>query len=179
MIANILLPLDSTALAAVCVTLLSCTTTLDPTVLVGDAPECSVFIGDASEYAICAEPLAFDLASNDCVRRGGALAAVGSAEEDDFIGTSTTGVASGNFWLGGRRDDTLVWSWPDGSVFWRGDQTGTAEASAYVRWQPGEPNDSSTVSTEPESCLALTQEGNDWNDRACSLTLPYVCEEPF
>jgi len=32
------------------------------------------------------------------------------------------------------------------------------------------------VVDEPERCLALTPEGNDWNDRACSLSLPYACE---
>jgi hypothetical protein len=45
-----------------------------------------------------------------------------------------------------------------------------------VTWVPGEPNDSSTVTTDPERCLALTFQANAWNDRACSLFLPYICE---
>jgi hypothetical protein len=163
----------------------ACTTTLDPTVVVGDdgardggAPlaTCSLVRGVGSEYVICPEPLDYAAAAADCEVRGVSLAAVGSAEEDDFIGASVYGIISGNLWLGGARDDDYVWSWPDGAIFWRGGREGAAEGDAYVRWQPGEPNDSSTVTTDPESCLALTLGGNDWNDRACSLRLPYVCE---
>jgi hypothetical protein len=97
-------------------------------------------------------------------------------EEDDFIATSSYGLISGNLWLGGTRDGEYVWRWPDSTIFWRGGRDGAAEGGVYVRWQPGEPNDSSTVTTDPERCLALTLGGNDWNDRACSLSLPYVCE---
>jgi hypothetical protein len=162
--------------------LLGCTTTLDPTVLAGDGgadeplATCSLFARSPSEYVICPEPLAFAAAASDCARRGSSLAAVGSAEENDFVATSAYGVVSGNLWLGGTRDDQYVWSWPDGSVFWRGGVDGSAEPDAFVLWQPEEPNDSSTVTSDPERCLALTLGGNDWNDRACSLSLPYVCE---
>lgn len=165
----------------------ACTTTLDPTVWVGDdgggagaggdpLATCSLALGGGSEYVICPEPLDFAAAAADCENRGASLAAVGSADEDDFIATSVYGLISGNLWLGGSRDDEHVWSWPDGTIFWRGGRDGMAEGDAYVRWQPGEPNDASTVTTDPESCLALTLGGNDWNDRACSLSLPYVCE---
>jgi hypothetical protein len=159
----------------------ACTTTLDPTVLVADGGEeplatCSLFAFSPSEYVICPEAIGFDEAAADCSRRGAALAALGSAEENDFVATSASGIVSGNLWVGGTRDDEYVWRWPDGSVFFRGGPGGTAEAGAFVLWQPGEPNDSSTVTTDPERCLALTLEGNDWNDRACSLLLSYVCE---
>jgi hypothetical protein len=149
----------------------ACTTTLDPAFVVGEGDDgaplatCSLVQGVGSEYVICPEPLDFVGAAADCEVRGALLAAVGSAEEDDFIGTSVYGLISGNLWLGGRRDDDHVWSWPDGAIFWRGGRDGAAEGEAYVRWQPGEPNDSS-----------MTLGGNDWNDRACSLRLPYVCE---
>lgn len=162
---------------------LACTTTLDPTVLVGDTADggeplatCSLFTVDTSEYVICPEALAFEAAAEDCARREATLAAVGTAEENDFIATSASGIVSGNLWLGGMRDDAYVWSWPDDSVFWRGGRDGAVEPGAFVLWQPDEPNDSSTVTTDPERCLALTLGGNDWNDRACSIDLPYVCE---
>ncbi len=159
----------------------SCTTTLDPTVLVGDGgaeplATCSLFTLSPSEYVICPELLDFEAAAADCNRRGSTLAAIDSAAENDFVATSASGILSGNLWLGGTRDDAYVWRWPDGTVFWRGGTDGSAEAGAFVLWQPGEPNDSSTVTTDPEQCLALTPEGNDWNDRACSLGMPYVCE---
>ena len=144
----------------------------------GPLATCSLVQGVESEYVICPLTLDFVSAAADCELRNASLAAVNSAEEDDFIVMSVYGIISGNLWLGGMRDDDHVWSWPDGSVFWRGGRDGAVEGDAYVHWQSDEPNNASTVTTDPERCLALTLGGNDWNDRACSLNLPYVCERP-
>ena len=165
----------------------ACTTTLDPTVSSGSsdggagttgAPlvPCTAIGWRQSQYLICAEPLAFAAAAHDCALRTAALVAVGSADEYDFLVASLAGI-SGDKWLGGARDDELVWSWPDGTVFWRGGPDGTAEAGAFVAWNGGEPNNASTTLPDPERCLALTG-GADWNDRACELVLPYICERP-
>jgi hypothetical protein len=174
---------------ALALAVLSCTTTLDPSVVVGDdggeggagteplRPCNGVTLG-ASEYLLCSEPLAHAASAADCALRNATLAAVGSAEEDDFIAGRVDPIMNGDWWLGGSRDDTLVWSWPDGTVFWRGGPDGMAEDGAFVDWNSGEPNNASTTSTEPERCLALTPLGDDWNDRACELELPHVCERP-
>ena len=168
--------------------LVQCTSTLDPSIFVGGeagaggAPElratCSRFVNGASEYTICPEPLDRFSAADDCAARDLSLVAVESVEENDFIADTARELVSGNLWLGGTRDDDYVWTWPDGSVFWNGGRDGTAPDGVFVQWQSGEPNDSSTVTTDPERCLALTPDGNDWNDRSCSLSLPYVCEGP-
>ena len=164
---------------------ISCTTTLDPsvpaTVADGGAdeplPTCSAFVQASSSYVVCPNRLDFQAAAFDCMRRGATLAAIGSAAEDDFVATSAGTVVNDDLWLGGTRDDEYVWRWPDGSVFWRGGPDGAAENGAFVSWLPGEPNDASTVTTDPERCLALKFSRNDWNDRACSLALPYACEQ--
>ncbi len=191
--------------ASLLVALASCTTDLEPSVLAvggyggggagsgggastggagsggtGGEPlaTCSSFVEIAPpEYVICPEPLDFEAAATDCARRSATLAAVGSAEENAYIAQSASSLVNGNLWLGGTRDDQHVWRWPDGTVFWRGGPDGSAEGNTYVRWLPGEPNDSSTVTTDPERCLALTFTGDNWNDRACSLQLPYICEQ--
>ena len=138
---------------------------------------CSSFVDfPPAEYVICPEPLDYDAAVADCAERGATLAAVGSTQENAYIALSANSLVNGNLWLGGTRDDDYVWRWPDGSVFWRGGPQGAPEGNAYVTWLPGEPNDSSTVTTDPERCLALTFAANSWNDRACSLHLPYICE---
>jgi hypothetical protein len=164
---------------------LSCTNTLDPSVLVegedgGAEPlaTCSLFTTGEKQYVICPEPLRYEEARNDCVRRDATLTAIGSDAENEFVATSARTIVNDNLWLGGTRDDGYVWRWPDGSVFWRGGPGGSAEGESFVTWIPGEPNDSSTVTTDPERCLALTFTANAWNDRACSLHLPYVCEHP-
>jgi hypothetical protein len=158
------------------VALAACTTDLDPSVIPGDGvagasgtggsagegqvlATCSSFVElSAATYVICPEPMDFEAASADCLRRGATLAAVGSTQENAYIAGSANSLVNGNLWLGGTRDDDYVWRWPDGAVFWRGGPAGAPEG--------------------PERCLALTFNANNWNDRACSLRLPYVCETP-
>lgn len=129
------------------------------------------------KYALCEAPLTHASAEQDCAQRAAHLVALETAEENEALAEAVFAqVTSGNVWLGGSRNDDLVWSWPSGAVFWRGGPDGTAEADAFVLWQTGEPNNSSSQGGEPEACLALTAENADWNDRRCELALPYVCE---
>ena len=153
--------------------LIACYTTLDPTHL---ETQCSEVTLASAKYAVCSTPLDHASAAADCTRRGAHLAAIGSAEEDTDLALAASSIVSGNLWLGGKRSDDFVWSWPDGTVFWRGERDGSAEPNAFVLWQGGEPNNSSSTSGGPEACLALTAADADWNDRSCALTLPYVCE---
>ena len=175
------------ACAALLGACLSCTNTLDPSVDgpadagseggAGSLPTCSSFAQTPSSYVVCPEPLDYQAAAFDCMRRGATLAAIGSQPENDFVATNGGNVANDDLWLGGTRDDSYVWRWPDGTVFWRGETDGAAENGSFVSWFPGEPNDASTVTTDPERCLALRVNRTAWNDRACSLQLPYVCEQ--
>ncbi len=162
--------------------LAGCSITLDPTVSRdegggngGVLAACSVFQGGTAWYEFCSEPLAWAAAEHDCHLRGAELASVENEAENTVI-LNAAQAAGSNVWLGGTRDDELVWAWATGAVFWRGGADGEAAENAFTRWAPDEPNDTSTVSTDPERCLALTLGGADWNDRACTLELPYVCE---
>ncbi len=168
-------------------TLLACTTTLDPSVLVGGedgggAPDggeplapCTLFTSGGSEYLFCPGRLTYSAAAADCALRNATLCSVASADENDFFAATSAPLAADDWWLGGYRDDAFVWRWPDGTPFWRGGPDGMPETGAFADWKPGEPNNASTTSPDPERCLALTPAG-DWNDRACVLLLPYVCE---
>ena len=164
---------------------LACTTTLDPSVVVDGAggaggngdqlTPCELFTSGSSEYLVCPERLDNDAAATDCERRDAALATIGSREENEFIAARSESVFLGDWWLGATRDDALVWSWQDGTIFWRGGPDGAAEPGAFSFWKTGEPNNASTTSPDPERCLALTP-ADDWNDRACTLKVPYICE---
>lgn len=162
----------------------ACTTTLDPSVAVGGgtggagpAPltSCELFTSASSEYLVCPERLDNEAAAADCRLRDASLVAIESQEENDFVAAKSESVILGDWWLGGTRDDALIWSWQDGTVFWRGGPDGAAEPGAFSFWKTGEPNNSSTTSPDPERCIALTP-ADDWNDRACMLRVPYICE---
>lgn len=166
-----------------------CTTVLDPThrVLGADAgpePEpaassdCVQVEGAPGRYWICAGPLAsYNRANQVCRARGAELATVSSPEENFFLASSSRElVTHTNLWIGGTRDDEHVWRWPDGTEFWRGLVAGSAPPDAYANWQSGEPNDTSTVTNEPERCAAMALFDEGWRDRACSIELSYLCE---
>jgi hypothetical protein len=141
-----------------------------------DLPPCTI-VGEERAHLLCEHALSYDAASHECRLRGGYLVEVDSEAENFSIAEAAWDTVGTNVWLGGRRTEAFVWAWERSQiVFWRGEESGAPEDGVFVTWQPGEPNNSSTVSDEPEKCLALTLAEVDWNDRACSLELPFACE---
>lgn len=166
---------------------LACTTTLDPSLTVegqagttGEAPLSScpfLIVSQAGRrYLVCQSALEFQAAANDCARHNATLAAVSSQGENEVVVASAALILKGDVWLGGSLDDSEAWRWPDGSVFWRGGRDGAAENGAFVRWANTEPNEGSPDTGGSNSCLSLNVDSKDWSARACSLSLPYVCE---
>lgn len=134
-------------------------------------------VGGAEEYILCQHNLSYDAAAFECGLRGGHLVEIDSAEENLLLAQSAEESIGTNIWLGGRRSEAYVWAWQDSqTVFWQGGRDGTPVEGVFVAWEPGEPNNTSTVSDEPEKCLALTLGDTDWNDRACSIELAFACE---
>jgi hypothetical protein len=143
-------------------------------------PETCVLVqASPSEYLVCTQPTTQGDAAADCASRGATLAAIGSADENAFLYAQALLFANSNLWLGGTRDDAQLWSWPDGSSFWAGRYDGMAVNGGYTNWKSGEPNNSSTVTTDPERCMVMTLTDGGWNDRACTLDLAYICERPL
>jgi Lectin C-type domain len=140
---------------------------------------CVSVVGPENEYLICTEPLVESAAAAECMKRSALLATIKSAKENAFIDAQLLLYADGNVWLGGTRDDNMLWSWPDGSSFWIGRFDGAAAGGSYTNWKSGEPNDSSTVTNEPEQCMVMTLTDGGWNDRTCSLALEYICQRPL
>lgn len=173
---------------------LACSTRVDPTVLLdgdgaagGGAPpvvgdsHCEELVLPGRIFLACSTPdVSFADAARDCQRQGGALARIGSAEDNAaLLAQVRNSVTHSNLWLGGMRGDDHVWRWPDGSVFWTGLADGTAPPGVFVNWQSGEPNNMSTVTDDPERCAAIALFDGGWRDRACSLSLSYFCELAF
>lgn len=184
-------PRVSASVVALMVAALSfrCVTKLDPTVAARrDVPSSRANLDAGSEcvdvplgdklFLVCGRPLAaFAAAQRDCQQRGGELARISSAEENAALLTASAQIETyTNFWIGATGDDEHVWRWPDDSIFWTGLGDGAATPGAFVNWQMGEPNDSSSVSGGPERCAAITLFGGMWRDRSCELELSYFCE---
>jgi hypothetical protein len=129
-------------------------------------------------FLACSTPTAtFEEAQRHCRERGGELARVSSTASNEALSTlARDSSTETNLWLGGTRDEEHVWRWPDGTVFWSGLADGAASLGVFVNWQSGEPNNDSTVTLEPERCVALALYDSGWRDRVCSLELSYFCE---
>jgi hypothetical protein len=86
----------------------------------------------------------------------GHLVAITSAEEDEFV----RNWSGGGLWLGAS--DAKVegtWAWLSQEVWF------------YQNFEVGRPDNVGKV----EHCLSMQASGL-WNDLACDLTLPYMCE---
>lgn len=99
----------------------------------------------------------WDAAAADCVARGGALASINSAAENATITALLP--ATGDFWIGLDDED-------EGNFFWQDD-----EQPGFLNFAAGE-----GVANIAENCSSVAGTVGTWTDRACTVTLPYVCE---
>lgn len=126
----------------------------------GPCSQCGAQIGDHCYVAV--NHLATrDDARNACVDRGGYLATIGDASENNAV---VSAGCSGELgcWIG--LSDTEQ----EGTYTWVA-ESGDGDA-AYVNWRAGQPTG------EAQDCAVVTSEG--WWDRDCELSYGYVCEIP-
>uniref|UniRef100_A0A914ZYJ0 C-type lectin domain-containing protein n=1 Tax=Parascaris univalens TaxID=6257 RepID=A0A914ZYJ0_PARUN len=95
-----------------------------------------------------------------CTERGGHLASIHSAEEENFIHRF---VSPNGFWLGMSRDLYSRWFWTDETIV------------NFVEWAPGEPNNYN----EKEVCVYANRNGK-WEDRKCDdrTISSSLCKKP-
>lgn len=124
-------------------------------------------------YWFCSSPVDWQAASLVCAQGNLTLVRLESAAENDFVRAGAVELLSGlDVWLGGSdAAEQGVWRWADGTVFWRGTDTGTAENGAYTKWATGQPSGGTG-----EDCTEL-RTGNRWNDVTCNLLRQFACEQ--
>jgi len=119
----------------------------------------------------------FELARKDCETRGGHLATIQSAAENELV----TELVNDSKFLGGAEDVALTAA-GKGDYRWI-----TGEPLSYTNWEEGEPDraESRCVNSGPgplpglsrcyEHCMAVTGDGT-WIDQRCDRVDGYICE---
>lgn len=108
--------------------------------------------GHLYELVLTGSPIGWDAAKAACEARGGHLATITSAAENDFVANLV--VAGGrNAFLGGYQIDPSApadvgWTWV------------TGEAWSYTNWAGGEPNDQGS----PSEWVLEMWTNRQWND---------------
>lgn len=131
----------------------------------GVAPGCSL---SGTTYATCSAGATHDDATATCESMGMRLIRVDSQAENDWLATAVT-----NSWIGAT--DLAVegeWRWDDGTLFWLGDDTGSAQNGLYNAW-----NILSPAASPPASdCARMNSTRREWIAVLCPTVVPFVCE---
>ncbi|XP_078118853.1 galactose-specific lectin nattectin-like [Sander vitreus] len=113
-------------------------------------------------FAFYIQPKAWIDAETFCQTAGGHLASIHSDEEHKFLKdylNQVTGTIP-EAWIGGTDAvKVFTWIWTDGSKF------------NFQIFNAGQPDNAGGA----ELCLEMNFQGNNWNDRACSFPLSFVC----
>lgn len=111
-------------------------------------------------YKFSSKALNWNSAKSACEALGSNLVVINSHTEQQALISQIP--ESQRAWIGMYRDpkDKSRWLWVDGL------------RPTYTHWYKGEPN-----SLHEECAEILTKaEGRKWNDRSCSVSIPYICE---
>ncbi len=117
-------------------------------------------IGDF--YAFCSEGFGWRGCVDECLRRGGRLVVLETAEENTRVGELVDQWHGGSFWIGlGDQMTEGEFVWIDG------------QSLDYSSWAENEPNDYGNG----EDCAESNWRGiGVWNDGRCGGRKPFVCE---
>ena len=123
--------------------------------------------GNDHWYQYVATTRTWDLAKADAETRGGYLATVTNAGENDFVNSLyAPSIAP---WLGGYQNrSALNYSEPNGAWRWV-----TGEAWSYTSWNAGQPDDGSNAEHYLQGNISSSKK---WNDANGANALPYVVE---
>jgi hypothetical protein len=129
-------------------------------------------------YLFCPDALQQPNARGACQAAGADLVRIDSDAENTWI--TDTAVAHGlltkpNSYVHIGASDAAeegTWRWPDGTVFWIGDSTGSPQGGLYANWRSANP-----IISTASNCAGM-RPGGTWENRGCSVSVPYICESP-
>ncbi len=130
---------------------------------------CRARLHDNHSYMFCDSAVSATDAALACAAQGMQVIKIDDAAENSFV----VQTLSSYTWIGGS--DAAVegeWRWPDGELFWTGDQQGMAPSGVYQNFGNADPNDIGGG----EDCAAINTSGY-WADYSCDTAYPFVCEQ--
>ncbi|KAK7467835.1 hypothetical protein BaRGS_00036941, partial [Batillaria attramentaria] len=122
----------------------------------------------SSCYRVVKTKLSWTEAKDDCKRRDGTLAEIGTSEENEFAkGLAKKSGGGVSVWLGGTdSSDEGTWVWD-----------ASRRPVQFTEWADNEPNNWKGISSNGEDCLEIRYNYNfKWNDVTCSLKQYHLCE---
>jgi hypothetical protein len=121
--------------------------------------------------------MTWDAAESACAALGAHLVYSNSLAENALfsaIAPATLGLQ--DIWVGGTDVPTEgTWHWIDGTTYYAG-----GAPIVFAHWRTTEPNNSGGN----ENCMIIEGDNNVagegclWDDRACTLAYPHLCERP-
>jgi len=139
---------------------------------------CSGFVledGATVGYMYCTARKDFAKAREACTAQAMRLAWLDSASENQAVSEHLDALGDDAEVLIGATDQVKEgdWLWYGGTMFWKGNQYGSAVNGAFVAWAPGVPDSFGGN----EDCAIVNPTSQRWSDRSCSQALSYLCED--
>ncbi|XP_033107156.1 macrophage mannose receptor 1-like [Anneissia japonica] len=113
-------------------------------------------------YLFSAEPKNWEEARTSCLEIDGDLVSIDKPGENEKL--VDLGQQNTNYWIGLTDRGTGSFVWSDGTNY----------NSQIAIWDSGYPQQASS-----EACVQLRTSRGYWQDKACSLVLPYICSRPL
>jgi hypothetical protein len=139
--------------------------------------DCQLKAFGGHDYVLCNVNVSWPTARDNCRSIGMELTRVDDVAESQWLRDNAYDTAPRQgIWLGGS--DQAVegeWRWTDGTLFWLGNDTGSAQNGLYSAWLPTAPSGQPAA----RDCCALDQGSTlGWYDLDCATPQPYICEGP-
>jgi hypothetical protein len=133
---------------------------------------CRTLTYNAHDYVFCNEEVVWQAASDGCASIGMQLVRVDDANENQWLYDNRDNVPL--TWLGAN--DIAVegeWRWPDGELFWLGDDAGSPQNGLFNQWYGNHPQAGLTI----RDCSVMDSNASpSWTSLTCLATEAFVCE---
>lgn len=137
--------------------------------------DCQTDTFGGHDYVFCNVNIAWTAARDNCASIGMFLVRVDDTAESQWVYDNIYDAPPRQgVWIGASDiAQEGEWRWADGTLFWLGDDSGSAQDGLFSAWYASQPS-----GQEPRDCAALDGNTLGWYDLDCAIPQPYACESP-